>query len=127
MGPPSVPPNWLKRRVSKPGAESIQLGNAQAAPQSPILFPQPLVIDQQSETFFKTELVGLGGFQLSAEGIRHPVQFHGVQFLVGGLIKYIRCLLKWVPSLHELGGGLVGVTAAEIFMLRARALRLWGE
>jgi hypothetical protein len=56
----------------------FQLGTAQPAPQGPILFPQPLLIDQQGKTFFKTELVRLGGFQLSAEGIGHPVHFHGV-------------------------------------------------
>ena len=42
----------------------FQLGRAQATPQGPcpILFPQPLVIDQQGEALFETELVRLGDF-----------------------------------------------------------------
>jgi hypothetical protein len=46
----------------------FQLGRARRRPQVPILFPQPLVIDQQGKALFNTESVRLGGFELRAEG-----------------------------------------------------------
>jgi len=62
--------------------------------QRPVFFPEPLPIDQQGKTFFETQLVQLGGFQLSTEGIGHAVQFHGVQFLNRGLVQHRGCLLN---------------------------------
>jgi hypothetical protein len=47
------------------------------------------LIDEQSKTFFKTELVRVGGFHLRTEGIGQTVQFHGNQFLHGGLIQHV--------------------------------------
>jgi hypothetical protein len=56
----------------------FQLGHLQATLQSPILLPQPLLIDQQPKTLFEAELMRLGSFELSSEGIGHTVEFHGL-------------------------------------------------
>src|ERR1700723_1120725 len=75
-GPTGIGKSWLACALAQ---KACREGfSAQTAPQGPILFPQPLLIDQKGKTFFETELVRLGSFQLSAEGIVHPVHFHGV-------------------------------------------------
>jgi hypothetical protein len=48
------------------------------ARQSAILFPEPLLIDEQGETLLEAKLTGIGRLDLRAEGVRHSVQFHGV-------------------------------------------------
>ena len=73
-------------------APFFQVGGSQTPGQCAILFPQPLLIDQQRKAFFEAELAGVGGFQLCAEGVGHSVQFHGVKFLDGLLIQHCEFL-----------------------------------
>jgi len=67
-----------------------ELGIGQAARQSTILLPVPLLVHQQGEAFLETELghVGLPG--LGAEGFGHAHQAQGLQLLQGGLIQHKR-------------------------------------
>ena len=62
-----------------------ELGILKAAGERLILAPCPLLIDEHGETFFKTEPARFGIFGLTADGIGHTRQFHGVQFLDRGL------------------------------------------
>lgn len=48
----------------------------QAAHQCAVLFPVPLPVHQQAETFFETETVKAGLLELLAEGVGHSVQTH---------------------------------------------------
>jgi hypothetical protein len=52
------------------------MSGAQAPCQSAVLFPQPLLIDQQCKALFEAEQAGFGGFQLCTEGVSDSVQFH---------------------------------------------------
>src|SRR5204863_4288039 len=65
-----------------------QVGGWSAPCQCPVLFPKPLLIDEQREAFFEAEVAGVGGFQLSAEGVGNSVQFHGVKFIDGLLVQH---------------------------------------
>ena len=56
----------------------FQPGRLQTARQGAILFPEPLLIDEQGEALLEAELAGIGRLDLRAEGVRHSVQFHGV-------------------------------------------------
>ena len=51
---------------------------AQPPRQSAILFPEPLLIDEQGETLLEAKLTGIGRLDLRAERVRHSVQLHGV-------------------------------------------------
>ena len=75
-------------------AAFFQVGGSQTPCQRPILFPQPLLIDQQGKAFFEAELAGFGGFQLSAEGVGDSVQFHGVKFFDGLLVQHVGFLFE---------------------------------
>ncbi len=59
-------------------AALFEPGGLQAASQSPVLFPEPLLIDEHGEAFLEAELAGIGGLDLRPEGVGHSVQFHGV-------------------------------------------------
>src|SRR5580698_5911855 len=76
-------------------AALLQAGRPQTVRQSAVLFPEPLLIDEQAKAFFETELAHVGGLQLSAEGIRHSVQLHGVQFFNRGLVQHGFSWLVW--------------------------------
>src|SRR5215475_166769 len=75
-------------------AALFQVSGSQTARQGAVLFPQPLLIDDQREAFLEAELAGFGGFQLSAEGVGQSVQFHGMQFLNGLLVEHVRSLCE---------------------------------
>src|SRR6266571_7192871 len=91
----------------------------QSPRQRAVLLPEPLVIDEHPKTLLEAELAQVGGFQLRAEGIRHSVQFHGVQFLDRGLIQHVRFLLKIVwGSLQQRRGRIVVGSATDVFVPR---------
>jgi hypothetical protein len=54
-----------------------------------VLFPEPLLVDEQAKALLKGELTHVGVFQLSAEGVGHSVQFHGVQLLDRWLVEHV--------------------------------------
>src|SRR4030081_2467896 len=60
----------------------------ETAGQRLVLLPQPLLIDEHAHALFEAELAHIGGFQLSAEGVGHSVQFHGVQLLNRWLVQH---------------------------------------
>ena len=67
-------------------ASFFQLGGTQAPLQCAVLFPEPLLIDQQAESFFEAQLCGVSSFQLCSEGVCHAVQFHRLELVQRGLI-----------------------------------------
>jgi hypothetical protein len=67
------------------GRIELQPGILEAAGERFILAPGPLLIDQQSDTVFKTEAAHFGIFQLSAERLSHTGKFHSDEFFDGGL------------------------------------------
>src|ERR1041384_3897134 len=71
---------------------------SQAPGQGAVLFPKPLVIDEQREAFFEAELTGFGGFQLSAEGIGDSVQFHRVKLFHRLLVQHIDSSWSSAPA-----------------------------
>src|SRR6476646_6889262 len=68
--------------------------------QSAVLFPQPLLIDEQRKALLESELACSSAFQLCPECFRHSVQFHRIQFLYGGLVQHVESF------------SLAGITAA---------------
>ena len=48
-------------------AKFFQVGGSQTPFQGAVLFPKPLVINEQSKAFFEAELGDFGGFELRAE------------------------------------------------------------
>jgi hypothetical protein len=70
-------------------ATFFQAGRAKTVGQCAILFPQPLLVDEQTKALLESELAHVGVFQLSAEGIGHPVQFHRVQFFNRWLVQHV--------------------------------------
>ena len=48
-------------------AALLQARRSQASRQGAVLFPKPLLIDEQREAFLEAELTGFGSFQLGAE------------------------------------------------------------
>jgi hypothetical protein len=71
------------------------VSGAQAPRQGAVLFPDPLLIDQQRQAFFEAELSNFGSLQLSAEGVGKSVQFHGMQFFDGLLIQHVSSFLDY--------------------------------
>jgi hypothetical protein len=67
-------------------AALFQVSGSQAPRQGTVLFPQPLLIDDQRKAFLEAQLAGFSSFQLSTEGIRESVQFHSMKFLDGLLV-----------------------------------------
>ena len=67
------------------GGIELQPGILEPAGEGFILTPCPLLIDQQGNAFFKTELPHFGIFRLSAERIGHTGKFHSDEFLDSGL------------------------------------------
>jgi hypothetical protein len=59
-------------------AAFLQAGRAKAVGECAVLFPQPLLVDEQAKALLEGELTHVGVFQLSAEGVGHSVQFHDV-------------------------------------------------
>src|SRR4051812_24707847 len=59
-------------------AAFFQLGGLKTSGEGTILLPQPLLIDEHGETLVESKLGDVGRFQLSAEGVRHSVQFHSI-------------------------------------------------
>src|SRR5712691_1501275 len=84
----AIQPTWVLVIDVLDYAAFLQVSRSQTTCQSTVLFPEPLLIDQQSQAFLKAELARIRGFQLSAEGIRHSVQFHGVKFFNRLLIQH---------------------------------------
>jgi len=80
-------------------AAFLQVSGAEAPRQGAILFPQPLLVHQQGETFFEAELAGFGGFHLRTEGVGESVQFQGVQFFDGLLIQHVGSFLFFLGEL----------------------------
>src|SRR6266704_1036226 len=70
-------------------AAFLQAGRAKTMRECAVLFPQPLLVDEQAEALLEGKLAHVGVFQLSAEGIGHSVQFHGVQFLDRRLVEHV--------------------------------------
>jgi len=56
----------------------FQTSRLQTPRQCAILFPEPLLIDEQRIALLEAELARVGCLDLCAEGIGHSVQFHGV-------------------------------------------------
>src|SRR5260370_39291747 len=74
------------------GAALFQAGGLQTASQGTVLFPQPLLIDQQGEALFKNEPAGAGVFQVRPECVGPGGQVLG-RYVVGrGLDQYQRFL-----------------------------------
>jgi hypothetical protein len=105
-------------------AAFLQVGESEPPSQSPVLFPEPLLIHQQAEAFFEAELAGIGGFQLRVEGIGHSVQFHGVEFFNRLLIQHVGFLFCKIWLLHQGGARIVVMWAAQVFMLWTGLSRL---
>ena len=59
-----------------------------------VLEPVPLVVDQQSQPLFKAEARDFGIFVLTADGIGHTGQFHGMEFFDCRLHEHRGFLLK---------------------------------
>src|SRR5690242_21948645 len=75
-------------------AALFQAGCLKTACEGAVFFPEPLLVHQQAEAFFKAELMRTGAFQLLAEGLGHAVQFHDLEFLDGGLIQHAKILFR---------------------------------
>src|SRR3954452_8697044 len=70
-------------------AALFHVGGSQTPRQRTILFPKPLLIDEQRKACFEAQMAGFRGFQLSAEGVGDSVQFHGVKFVDGLLVQHV--------------------------------------
>src|SRR5579883_599698 len=90
--------------------------------QRAVLFPQPLLIDEQRKTLLESELACAGTFQLRPERLSHSVQFHRVQFFYGGLVQHVESFV-WDGLLQQSGRRIVIVSAANVFMPWAGSLR----
>src|ERR1700739_2859429 len=75
-------------------AALLQVGEAEPPRQGAILSPEPLLIHQQSKTFFEAALAGIGGLQLSVKGVSHAMQFHIVEFFNRLLIQHVGSFLQ---------------------------------
>jgi hypothetical protein len=62
---------------------------SEAPLQGTVLLPQPLLVNQQCEAFFKSEIADFGGLQLCAERIGDSVQFHRVKLIEGLLVQHV--------------------------------------
>ena len=67
------------------GGIVFQPGILKPAGQRFIFAPGPLLVDQQAEPFFKTELAHFRILGLPVERFGHPGEFHGGKFLNRGL------------------------------------------
>jgi hypothetical protein len=57
----------------------------QAADERLVLSPVPLLVHEQSQTFFEAEPRDFGIFHVAADGFGHADQFHGIEFFDGRL------------------------------------------
>ena len=73
-------------------AALFQVGGSEAPRQSAVLFPEPLLIDDQGKAFFEAQLTGFGGFQLRTESVGESMQFHRMKFVDGLLIQHMSFL-----------------------------------
>ena len=94
-------------------AALFQLGRLQAARQSAVLLPEPLLIHQHGEALLEAELAGIGALILRAEGVGHAVQFHGVQFFNRRLIQH--GVSFGVIALLQQRGGRIVIMAPRMF------------
>jgi hypothetical protein len=66
----------------------FQMGLTQARGIGPVLPPQVLGVDEQSQTLFEAEAVHLGIFQLCLKRIGQAVQLKTVEFVEGLLARH---------------------------------------